>query len=89
MTGGGSIGGGSSRSAYTLGGFGGGSFGRDGSDTRLQGPRGKNGEPLFSISHTHYGSDAPATDPVGILIDGVMARLCQHAPILCASEPPT
>ncbi len=82
------IGGRSGGGSWSFRKFAGGTIGPDGTDTRVQGPRNEEGQPLFSIRHRHFGSDEPATDPVGIMIDQAMFVACATAPILCEEEPP-
>jgi len=62
--------GGSGRSAWSLGGVAGGSIGRDGTDTQVNGPRDpKSGQPIIWLRQHQYGKDEPAGDPVGQTLD--------------------
>ena len=81
--GGGSGGGGSMRSSWGVGGLAGGSYGDDGSDTTLSGPRDRSGRPIFEITQHYYGTDDPPRGPVEKSLDRSRQTTCSKAPVVC------
>jgi RNA polymerase sigma-70 factor, ECF subfamily len=84
--GGGTFGGGwSSRSAWSFGGVAGGSIGRDGSDTRVDGPRDPaTGRPIIWLQQHQYGKDGPADDPIGRALNGGLDGTCRISSAPCS-----
>ena len=76
--------GGSSRTMWGIGGVAGGTWGRDGSDTTVAGPRDRSGRPIFSITQHYYGTNNP--DPIEQSVARSRRSVCGHAPIVCEAS---